>query len=332
MVGVSPEVPIDVLHCPYKTEELSHLSLGPNYARPNPNALRPIKHRKTQIQYHLKDINEKVRCQLKNYCNRESPAARMKEYSQLVENLLRQHYIAPLSYVDNMRAQREFKLVKSIRRKAQKAKLIIWVCDKGGGLHIENKSDYERKAAKYREDKNAYQELSYNPLMEILTNVTNALNEGTPLRPILNTIKAVTRPISDFLNELIRPIYDQYNQDNTIIDGVNLIKRLEKYAAGGHLKPSTLFCTLDINNLYTMLPQDESVRILGDFLHHYVGERVKNIWVATIQKLTEIVLKENAFVYDHKFYKRIIGGAMGSPFTLILANIFMWLWEKRRVR
>ncbi|CAF3344148.1 unnamed protein product [Rotaria sp. Silwood2] len=319
MVGVSPEVPIDVLHCPYKTEELSHLSLGPNYARPNPNALRPIKHRKTQIQYHLKDINEKVRCQLKNYCNRESPAARMKEYSQLVENLLRQHYVAPLSYVDNMRAQREFKLVKSIRRKAQKAKLIIWVCDKGGGLHIENKSDYERKAAKYREDKNAYQELSYNPLMEILTNVTNALNalknnkqlvlkdynhlmpkldlvrlsymyfnrkphkEETPLRPILNTIKAVTRPISDFLNELIRPIYDQYNQDYTIIDGVNLIKRLEKYAAGGHLKPSTLFCTFDINNLYTMLPQDESIRILGDFLHHYVRERVKNIWVAAFK-------------------------------------------------
>ncbi|CAF3262925.1 unnamed protein product [Rotaria sp. Silwood2] len=80
-----------------------------------------------------------------------------------------------------------------------------------------------------------------------------------------------------------------------------------------------------------MLPQDESIRILGDFLHHFVGERVKNISVTTIQKLAEIVLKENAFVYDHKFYKQIIGGAMGPPFTLTLANIFMWHWEKRWV-
>ncbi|CAF1273836.1 unnamed protein product [Rotaria sp. Silwood1] len=368
MVGVLPEVIVDVLHCPYKSEELSHLSLGPNYARPNPSALRQLKHRETQIQHHLKDITEKVKKQLKNYCKREPPVPRMTHYSELVENLLRQHYMAPLSYVDRMRAAREFKLVKSIRRKAQHGKLIIRVCDKGGGFHIGSKIDYERKAAKYREDTKAYQELSYNPLKEIFTNVTNALNllknnkqlplkeynrllpiadkvklsymyfnpkphkEGTPLRPILNTIKSVTRSISDFLNELIQPIYDQYNKENTIIDGVNLIKRLEQYAGDGYLKPSTLFCTFDINNLYTMLPQDESIRILGDFLRENVGERVKNISVTTIQKLAEIVLKENAFVYDHKFYQQIIGGAMGSPFTLTLANIFMWDWEKRWVR
>ncbi|CAF4745410.1 unnamed protein product, partial [Rotaria sp. Silwood2] len=30
--------------------------------------------------------------------------------------------------------------------------------------------------------------------------------------------------------------------------------------------------------------------------------------------------------------KQIIGGAMGSPFTLTLANIYMWHWEKRWVR
>ncbi|CAF1393936.1 unnamed protein product [Rotaria sordida] len=347
MVGVSPEVIVDVLHCPYKSDELSHVSLGPNYARPNPSALRKLKHRETQIGHHLKDITEKVKNQVKNYCKRDVPVPRMTRYSELVENLLRQHYMTPLSYVDRMRAAREFKLVKSIRRKAQHAKLIIRVCDKGGGFHIGSKSDYERKAAKYREDTKAYQELSYNPLKEIFTNVTNALDilknnkqlplkeynrlmpkpdqvklsymyfnpkphkEGTPLRPILNTIKSVTRSISDFLNELIRPIYDQYNKENTIIDGVNLIKRLEKYAADGHLKSSTLFCTFDITNLYTMLPQDESIRILGDFLHTYV---------------------ENAFVYDHKFYKQIIGGAMGSPFTLTLANIFMWHWEQRWIR
>ncbi|CAF4020406.1 unnamed protein product [Rotaria sordida] len=323
MVGMSPEVIIDVLHCPYKYVELSHLSLGPNYARLNPSALRPIKHRESQIKNNVKNITEKVKNQLTNYCKREPPVPRMIHYSELVENVLRQHYMAPLSYVDRMRAEREFKLVKSIRRKAQHAKLIIRVCDKGGGFHIGSKSDYERKAAKYREDTKAYQELPNNPLKEIFTNVTNALDilknnkqlplkeynrlmpksdqvklsymyfnpkphkEGTPLRPILNTIKSVTRSISDFLDKLIRPIYDQYNKENTIIDGVNLIKRLEKYAADGHLKPSTLFCTFDINNLYTMLPQDESIRILGDFLHTYVGKREQR-WIRRQNSKKEI--------------------------------------------
>jgi hypothetical protein len=148
----------------------------------------------------------------------------------------------------------------------------------------------------------------------------------------MNTIQSVTRAISDFLDELIRPIYNEYNKDNTIIDGVNLIKRLEQYAADGRLGASTLFCTFDINNLYTMLPQDEAVKILGLFLRHYVGENVKGTSVTTIQKLAEIVLKENAFVCNNKFYKQIIGGAMGSPFTLTLANIFMWHWEQRWVK
>src|SRR5271170_2758233 len=101
----------------------------------------------------------------------------------------------------------------------------------------------------------------------------------------MNTIQAVTRAISDYLDELIRPIYNEHNKDNTIIDGVNLITRLENYAADSHLQASTLFCTFDVNNLFTMLPQDESIKILGIFLRHYVGEYVKRISVTTIEKL-----------------------------------------------
>jgi len=59
---------------------------------------------------------------------------------------------------------------------------------------------------------------------------------------------------------------------------------------------------------------------------------VKGIDLDTIKELASIVLKENVFVYDKEIYKQIIGGAMGSSFTLTLANIFMWKWEKEFVR
>ena len=45
-----------------------------------------------------------------------------------------------------------------------------------------------------------------------------------------------------------------------------------------------------------------------------------------------IVLKENVFVYDKNIYQQTTGGAMGSSFTLTLANIFMWKWQKQVVR
>jgi hypothetical protein len=147
----------------------------------------------------------------------------------------------------------------------------------------------------------------------------------------MNTIDAPTTGISRFLDRLIRPLFDKNVRSTTIVDGVDLITRLQKYAADGHLKPSTLFCTFDINNLYTMLPQEESLQILAEFLHTYGYTKVKGIHVDTILQLARIVLEENAFVYGNKFYKQIIGGAMGSPFTLTLANIFMWKWEKQTI-
>jgi hypothetical protein len=80
-----------------------------------------------------------------------------------------------------------------------------------------------------------------------------------------------------------------------------------------------------------MLPQDEALNALMEFLGTYVYKKVKGINLDTIRKLASIVLKENVFVYEKKIYKQTTGGAMGSSFTLTLANIFMWKWQKKFV-
>ena len=152
------------------------------------------------------------------------------------------------------------------------------------------------------------------------------------MRPIMNTIDAVTRAISEYLNELIQPIYNENTKDSTCIDSVDLIKRLQTYTDNGHLQSTTLFGVSDVKNLYTMIPQDGSLVVLDKFLRTYRGEYVNNLSVTTILILAEIVLKENAFVCNNKFYKQVIGGAMGSPFTLTLANIFMWDWEQQWIQ
>ncbi|CAM2725150.1 unnamed protein product [Rotaria socialis] len=88
---------------------------------------------------------------------------------------------------------------------------------------------------------------------------------------------------------------------------------------------------LSKSDLYTMLPQEESLDILIEFLLQYDYQKVQNIPIDIIRKLAIIVIKENVFVYEKKFYRQVIGGAMGSAFTLTLANIFMWKWEKQLV-
>jgi hypothetical protein len=81
-----------------------------------------------------------------------------------------------------------------------------------------------------------------------------------------------------------------------------------------------------------MLPQEESLNILMEFLTFYGYQKVKVIPLDAIRKIARIVITENVFISEKKFYKQIIGGAMGSPFTLTLANIFMWKWEQKLIR
>lgn len=81
-----------------------------------------------------------------------------------------------------------------------------------------------------------------------------------------------------------------------------------------------------------MLPQETSLDILEEFLHFHGFDRVDRINLKTIRELASMVLKENVFVYGKNIYQQVLGGAMGSSFTLTLANIFMWKWQRELVR
>jgi len=137
-----------------------------------------------------------------------------------------------------------------------------------------------------------------------------------------------TTGISKFLDRLIRPLFDKHARLTTIIDGVDLILRLETYVETDSLKLTTQLCTFDITDLYTMLPQEKSLDILTEFLLEHGYQKVKGVPIDAIRKLARIVIEENVFIYEKKFYRQVVGGAMGSAFTLTLANIFMWKWEK----
>ena len=147
----------------------------------------------------------------------------------------------------------------------------------------------------------------------------------------MSSINTATTGISKLLDRLIRPLFDQHVQQTTIIDGVHLVHRLQLYVKLGFLKTTTHICTCDITDLYTMIPQEEAISILKEFLEHFQYTHVQKMSIDAIQSLARIVLMENVFYYNGKYYRQIKGGAMGSAFTLTLANIFMWHWEQKLI-
>ena len=87
------------------------------------------------------------------------------------------------------------------------------------------------------------------------------------------------------MNKLIRPLFDKHVCSTTIIDDVDLLPRLETYMENDYLKPTTHLCTFDITDLYTMLPQEESLDVLTEFLLRFGYHKMKGISIDAIRKL-----------------------------------------------
>ena len=45
-------------------------------------------------------------------------------------------------------------------------------------------------------------------------------------------------------------------------------------------------------------------------------------------RMARLILDTNCFVYNNTYYRQVRGGAMGSAFTQVLANIYMREWKQ----
>ncbi|CAF4011185.1 unnamed protein product, partial [Adineta steineri] len=369
-ISIYPEAIIELFEQIFTKKELDLLStLGPSYIRLNQSSVQKQKVVQKKVKHQHTTMIHKLATDLNRRHGLPTKSAIIKQFGSQSEVIFNQQFStsSSLTYHNMYRTRHELNTILSIKRKLKRLPIIIRQSDKTGIMHIGYKSDYDKKVLLYQEKTIAYKELIYNPLIDTFFKVIRVLNdllrdkeikvwqykkmvpdqnkiqlaylyfipkphkEGTPLRPIVSSINAPTTGISKLLDRLIRPLFDQHVEQTTIIDGVHLIRRLQLYVKLGLLKTTTHICTCDITDLYTMLPQEESINILKRFLEHFGYTHVQGMTINAIESLARIVLMENVFYYEQKYYCQIKGGAMGSAFTLTLANIFMWHWEQTLV-
>jgi hypothetical protein len=104
---------------------------------------------------------------------------------------------------------------------------------------------------------------------------------------------------------------------------------MELYRDLGRLSPSNTFITFDVADLYTMIPRDGALIALRQFLRkHARNDRINGMTIDKIMKMAPLVLDTNCIVFNGKYYQQIRCGAMGSPFTMTSANIYMLKWEQ----
>jgi hypothetical protein len=149
------------------------------------------------------------------------------------------------------------------------------------------------------------------------------------LRPILAGIHAPTTLLSKLLNDLLAPIYSEVARETTFSNSIQVIQKLESYVTNGYLKSTTKFIIADVKNLYTVIPREGGREALLRFLQkHSKQGKIGTLSIDHIWRIARLILENNSFAYNDKYYVQVRGGAMGSAFTQVYANIYMLEWEQ----
>ena len=90
------------------------------------------------------------------------------------------------------------------------------------------------------------------------------------------------------------------------------------------LQEDECIMSYDVNSLFTSIPIDPAINIIKKHLEKIKGLHQRtNMTVNHICCLLEFCLKNTYFQYKGRYYEQTAGAAMGSPFSSIVANLFM---------
>uniref|UniRef100_A0A803K3M7 Reverse transcriptase domain-containing protein n=1 Tax=Xenopus tropicalis TaxID=8364 RepID=A0A803K3M7_XENTR len=158
------------------------------------------------------------------------------------------------------------------------------------------------------------------PLLYILPKIHKTLI-NPPGRPIVSGVGSVLEPLSKFVDFHLQKLVS--NLPTCLKDTTDLLNKLN---ALGPLEGDIILCSIDIESLFTSIPQEEALSCVENAL---LDTNLSNALIYFILDCLEIVLKKNYFMYDGQFFWQQQGTSMGSAVAPSLANLFVYELEKK---
>ena len=241
---------------------------------------------------------------------------------------------------------------KALRELKNDKDLIINKADKGSTIVVQNRTDYINAALEHLNDPNTYMELDGDPTRIICSEIDLLLKDfhkkglldkdmvdfcsppkkARParlyflkkihknpmgIRPIVSSCESPTENISQFIDFWLQPLMKAL--PSYLKDTLQLINELGEIL----IEPNTLLVTIDVKSLYTCIPHQEGIAACKEALSSTPEDNPERPDIFVLVCLLEIVLKNNTFEFDNKFYKQLQGTAMGTKLAPAYANLFM---------
>ena len=223
------------------------------------------------------------------------------------------------------------------------------VIDKGSAVVVWDLGDYISEANRQLDDRQVYEEVEVDPTVDLGKTINSRLNElreedpgleevtdylqlkvlpkihkglsSVKGRPVISNCGTVTDHISGYLNHHLNPLVSQSR--SYLKDTNHFLSRLSKL---GRIPEGALLCTVDVVGLYPSIPHGEGLEAIREAL-----DRRENPGVATdtLVGLASLVLENNYFEFNDRFYRQKLGMAIGTKFAPAYANLFMTRLEER---
>ena len=312
-------------------DQIKDLAHGPNYA---------IVPRSPPVGEYIMAIE--------NVCNKLQQG-KAEELRGDIKSLLKNIH-TPRSNI----TREERKAIDELRR--DKTKMILTV-DKGVSMVVMDRDDYNQKTEALLQE-SAYRSIPKDPTNKYKTKLIALLKsiktedgineatykrlyptgagspkfnglpkihkEGTPLRPIVLSIEAITYSTSKELSRILRLLVGK--SPHHICNNQDFMEHLKGITLG----PDEVMVSYDMRALFTLVPIKPALEVIEKLLKedHDLQKRT-TMSTKHIMDLLEFCLRSTYFTQRGKFYEQVEGAVMGSPITPIVANLFMENFEMR---
>ena len=157
-------------------------------------------------------------------------------------------------------------------------------------------------------------------VVSILLNSILFLNQKSLIagRPIATSHSYITRPINIFVDELVK---SSIFMPTVLCDSSKLIQYLEKV----ELPANCLLVTADVSSLYPNIDTKKAIIALD-----LLPREGKVAQTPLLVQLTRLVFENNFLKseFSNYIYHQTFGIAMGTPFAVTAANVFMYHHER----
>jgi hypothetical protein len=145
-------------------------------------------------------------------------------------------------------------------------------------------------------------------------------------RPLLPSMHWVTTPASILIDHYLQPLVATLPW--VLPDSKTLVNHLASVRIPADTQIT--LSTSDINSLFTNIPQDAGLSAVQSFMAEHT-HLLSPARATLIHVALTIVMKNNYFEFNGAYYQQMKGAAMGTPCSVVFANIFVYMRERTLV-